>query len=196
MSAIDDLIGSAVPRTAEVRVCARGDLAERHADLVRELERWLEVEGADSLAQDSNVHHIKDKLLEVEEEIDRASVSIRFQAIPAYKWATLMRLNPPSREDLQRGFDNNPDTFPIQAVAACSVEPTISVEQAEQLRNTLHTAEWLKCWMAVVLLNNEETPTPKLGAAIADRLASAQSSTPASDEESLAGPSSDGGAAQ
>lgn len=192
MSAIDNLIATAVARTSQVRVCARGDLADRHVETAAELQRWLEVEGDDALAEDSNVRHLKDQLLAIEEEMETSSVTIRVATIPAYRWANLIRLHAPTREQRAQGFDNDPDTFPTAAVAACAVEPKISEDQARQLRDTLHQAEWNKLWIAVLLLNTEETPTPKLGAATAALLASAPSSTPASGEGSLAEPSSDG----
>ncbi len=195
MSAIDDLIASATTRTEEVRVCARGDLADRHFEAAQELQRWLEVEGSDALAQDSNVRALNEALVALEEEMEAATVTIRVGTVAAYKWANLLRLNPPSREQREQGFDNDPDRFPPAAIAACAIEPRITVDQAEQLRNTLHLAEWNKLWIAVLLLNTQEIPSPKLGAATATLLASAPSSTPASDEGSLAGPSSAGSGA-
>ena len=65
MTTIDDLIASAAPRTQEVRVCARGDLAVRHEEIVRELNQWLTVEGDDALAATSTTRALHEQLAAV-----------------------------------------------------------------------------------------------------------------------------------
>lgn len=196
MSAIDDLIASAAPRTEEVRVCARGDLVDQHARLVVEMSTWMDSEGDGALAMGSNVRDVHARLAAIEAEIEASTVVVRIQAVPAYKWANLLMKNPPTREQREAGCDNNPDKFPIAVVSACAIEPTISIDQAQKLRDTLSTPEWNNLWLGCLLLNTQEAPSPKLAAATASLLANDGSSTPASTEGSLAEPSSDGSGAQ
>lgn len=156
---VDDLLATAKHRTIEVKVCARGDLVDRHAALVTRLEGAT----ADSLAPGGDAHRIATEIVEVEEEMDASTVTFTVASVPRRVWADLLVKHPPRKEDA--GADHNRSTFPPAAVAACVVDPPLTDEQATQLDATLPPGEWVKLWMAVLSLNTLENPHPKLHAA-------------------------------
>lgn len=193
---IEEFLATAAPRTDKVRVCARNDLVVRHRDLTIAARTALGVR-PDALGSEHEISDEAAALLEeitaVEAEQEQYTLTFELQAIGAQAWADLLRQHPPTKD--QRGFAHNPDTFPPAAVAACSEEPKLTVEQASRMFSTFESGEWSKLWIAAVSLNELETPHPKLPAA-ADLLRARQPSAASPEREgSLAGSSSAGSGA-
>lgn len=159
---VDDLIASAAPRTKPVRVCARGDLVDRHAALVAEMAAVTEA-GTGSIAGNPEVEAIAARIVAVEEEQEASTLTIVLRSVSRRAWADTLAKNPPRPQD--KGLDHNPVSFPPAAVALCAAEPEISVDQATKLADTLPPGEWLKLWNAALALNLAETPHPKLAVA-------------------------------
>jgi hypothetical protein len=161
---IAQLIATAQPRTSEVRVCARGDLVDRHAALVAQLaEAERNVEKTASIAGDPEVARIAGEIVAVEAEQEASTVTFKLANVTRREWADLLAAHPPRPED--KGLDHNADTFPPAAVAACSKSPKITEERAAELLDKLPPAESSKLWLAAVGLNVTGTPHPKLRAA-------------------------------
>lgn len=184
---LDELIATASPRTQTVQVCARGDLVARHEELVEQLGATA---GTGSLGGNSDAHRISEEIVAVEEAMDASTLSITLRSVSRKVWADLLAKHPPGRE--HKGQDHNPETFPPAALAACAVEPPITVEQATKLADTLPTGEWNKLWLAMIGLNVVAMPHPKLAAATELLRANGRSSTTSADTDSLAAPSSAG----
>lgn len=165
---IDDLIATAQPRTLEVRVCARGDLVARHAELVAELEAATHVTG--SIGGNPDLRRIADEIAAVEAEQEASTATITLRSVSRRRWMDLLAAHPPRPEDIERKLDHNPVTFPVAAVAACCDD--MSEAQANALAgNTdpekgLHPAEWNKLYVAAQSLNILETPHPKVPASL------------------------------
>ncbi len=161
---IADLIATAQPRTVEVQVCARGDLVDRHAVLVRELaEAEGNVQKAASIADDPEVSRIAGEIVACQDEQEASTVTIVLQSVTRRVWADLLAAHPPRPQD--KGLDHNADTFPPAVVAACAKEPALTEDEANQLADVLPVAEWTKLWLGAVGLNVTQTPHPKLQAA-------------------------------
>lgn len=161
---IDELIATARPRTATVEVCGRGDLVASHRDLVAQLKTVVSddtsIEGSDEEAR----REIAEQIVAVETEMESSRVTIEVQSIGG-RWADLLRDNPPTGDQRLLGYDNNPDTFQPAAIAACAVNPTISIDQAAKMREVLDEGEWGALYSIVQTLNRSRTPNPKLPAA-------------------------------
>ena len=197
---VDDLIATAKPRTLDVPVCARGDLVDRHAELVARLNAVIadanESKSVNGEFSDPEIDRLHDEIVAVEAEQETSSTTFTLRSIGSLKWANLLREHTPRPgRDHQLMF--NLTTFPPAAVAACVVEPPMSLEQATKLYGTdtedglLHHAEWDKLFAAAFSLNENETPHPKLPAAIGGLLRSVRSSTTAANGASPEKPSSD-----
>lgn len=181
---IDDLIATAKPRTAEVTVCGRGDLVASHRDLVNEMKDAVSEDTSLEGSDDEARRVIAEQIVAVEAEMETSRVTIQVRSI-AGRWADLLRDNPPTGDQRLLGYDNNPDTFQPAAIAACAIEPTISVEQARKMREVLDEGEWGHLYSVVQTLNRSRTPNPKLPAATELLRPSEPSSTTSGPEGSL-----------
>lgn len=187
---VDDLIATARPRIVKTEVCARGDLVDRHAELVRQLAAAaIPVEQRSIASGDqAGLEEIHQAIEEVEEEQAEHTRSFEFRSIGPLAWNDLRRDHQP-RPGLDHGMAVNPVTFPPAAVAACSVDPKITIEQATRMygspteQGVLHSAEWDKLYNAACSANGVETPHPKLPAAIEGLLQSVRSLTTAAKDE-------------
>lgn len=189
------LIATAQPRTAEVRVCARGDLVDRHAALVAEMaEAERQVERSASVASDPEIARIAGEIVAVEAEQEASTVTFTLTSVSRRVWADALAKHPPRPQD--RGLDHNADTFPPAAVAACSKSPKLTEDDATKLLDALPVAEWTKLWLGAVALNVTPTPHPKLRAATELVQANVESSTTPEDTESPDPSSSVGSGAQ
>lgn len=185
---IERLISTARPRTLEVRVCARGDLVDRHAVLVNALgDAEAKAKKSASIADDPEVARLAGEIVALEQEQEASTVTFVLTSVSRRVWADLLAAHPPRTQD--KGLDHNADTFPPAVVSACAKSPNISVEEATQLADVLPVAEWTKLWLGAVGLNVVPTPHPKLGAATELVLARDGSSTTSANGASP-GPSS------
>lgn len=191
-ASIDDLISRAAPRTGKVRVCSRGDLVDRHRELVQ-LSNQVDDQG--SLADGSDVLETLKQIKAVEDEMEASAVTITISTVPQRVWADLLLQNPPTVQQRFEGHDHDPVRFPIAVVAACAIEPEITVVQAAGLYDALPFGEWTRLWLACAELNTTATPFPKLLAA-SELLQASETSGLPSEPASLAGASSAGSGEQ
>lgn len=177
---IADLIATARPRTIEVRVCARGDLVDRHAILSAQLNDAAKSDDDASLAGNPAVAELSQQIVDVEAEQEASTVTFVLQSIPRRKWADLLAKHPPRPEDRAQKDDCNRLTFPPAAIVACTKSPSVSEPELYRLINdVLPSGEFGKLWTAALGLNILENPHPKLAAATElARLNGASSTTP------------------
>jgi hypothetical protein len=159
---VDALIATAAPLTAEVEVCGRGDLVERHNQLVRDLHA-AEQAGGTSISGNPEVRRLAEEIVQVEDEQAASRVRFKFKSLSRQAWNDLLAQHPPHKGE-NLGFHDA--TFVPAAVAACCMHPGLTVEQATALRASLPGGEWDKIEKAVSTLNRVSTPAPKLPAAI------------------------------
>lgn len=72
----------------------------------------------------------------VDEDGTEVAVRMRLRAISQTDFDDLVEANPPTAKQRQRGASYNIDTFAPALVAACSVEPKLTVEQAKALKDS------------------------------------------------------------
>lgn len=184
---IEDRIAAAVdrPRTIEVEVCRSGGLVNLHAELVSELGAVVdEANASKSIADDTDprIDEIASQIEQVEAAMAEHTVVYEMQPVSALAWNDLLRDHPPRRGiDTRSAF--NVETFPPACVAACIASPETSADEVAELYQSLPSGEWTKLFEAAWVLNEGETPRPKLPAAIGSLLASVRSSTTAANGE-------------
>jgi hypothetical protein len=157
---VDALIASAAPAHVEVSVCGRGDLVDRHAELVVELAAAT-ASSSGSLAGNKDVDRLLKAVAACEKEQEGSTLTFTLHSVSRTKWADCLAAHPP-RRGVDRG-DHNPETFQPAAVALCC--DTVTEPQAAKLAEVLPLGEWDKLWGAVVQLNLVKLPHPKLRAA-------------------------------
>lgn len=172
---LDEFLAGAKPRTVEVRVCARGDLAARHAQLRDELAAVAMDPRERDLSGNPRAREISEEIVQIEGEMEAHTRVFTVRAASRNEWANLLAAHPPTKEQQRAGENTNPLTFPVAAVAACCDE--LDEAKATRLADVLPQGEWLKLWTAVVTLNVVATTVPKLAAATEILQANAASST-------------------
>lgn len=111
-----------------------------------------------------------ERLAEIESEIADAVVEFRFKAIGHRAWADLMRLHPPTKQQLavDRKLDHNPDTFPYEAIAASCVSPSMTADQVRELERSeaVDVQSWMELWSACIRANVVEKAPKSVAASI------------------------------
>jgi hypothetical protein len=128
---IEAIIAGATLREASVPLCMAGHLQGEYEELERQLAEAASSVGT-SLAGSPRVA-IAERMEELREEMAAYRVVYRFRALPPRAWSDLLALH------ATEGGSLDTDAFGPAAVAACAVEPTMTVEQygrlAERLTN-------------------------------------------------------------
>lgn len=176
MASIEDILAQAQPVTRAVRLCLRGDLiAEREA-----LERELLIARQGDLRENRipEATAVAERIAELEAETDAASVEFKIKAVTRTEWVALLKAHPPTDEEREAGNDFG-EGMAAAALAACSVDPEMSLEQAQQLLDTVSTRQFNSLWSAILTANLGDDTLPKSVAATATLHSSGQSSTTA-----------------
>lgn len=188
---LDDFLDGYEPPVGEVVICGKPGLIADHHRLDAEVMGHRARSGLGGPPAE-----LLDELARIEAEIEASAYVIRLQAIAHRPWADLLAAHPPTTEERALGYGTHPATFEPAAVAACAIEPTITVEQAERMRDTLPRSEWQALTSAVRDLHEERSAAPKSLLLSALRPASVASSDTPLNEGSLGEPSSDDGGEQ
>jgi len=191
MAGIDDFLDGYEPPVEEVPVCGRPGLIAEHALVEAEVARHS-IHGT----LGGPPQELLDRLAELEGEIDASVTVFRLQAIANRPWADLLAAHPPTTEERAKGYGVHPETFEPAALAACAIEPALTVEQAERIADTVPRSEWAALTDAVRRLHEDRSTAPKSPLLSALRPANAGSSATPLDEGSLGEPSSDGSGEQ
>lgn len=145
---IEDVLALARPRQTEVHLCMAGDLAARADHLTEQIELLTDRPAPSSLADVDPRRALESELDEVHEAMRASEVVFRFQALGRTAYSDLLAAHAP-----RPGTDDvswNNETYPHALIAACCVEPVMTVEQVDQLtevlsqrqRNELFNAAW------------------------------------------------------
>ena len=154
--------------TVEVPIKPRA-LVKKHAELERAIiDRTKDTE---SLAGDSVSRDMAEGLRELERRIDAQTKTYRFRAVSRRRWRALLAEHHPTKKQRDEGHDFNPETFPVAAIAACSVDPKLTVDDVNALEDdeTFSTGDFELLWNGVLAANLgvvSETPKSVLATAI------------------------------
>jgi len=185
MASIDDFLDGYEPPVEEVPVCGRPGLIAEHAQVEAEVAGHS-IHGSLGGPPKELLH----RLAELEAEIAESVIVVKLRAIANRPWADLLAAHPPTTEERAKGYGVHPDTFEPAALAACAVEPELTVAQAERMANTVPRSEWTALTEAVRRLHEDRSTAPKSPLLSVLRPASAASSATPPDEGSLGEPSS------
>lgn len=178
---------------ASVQVCLDRRLFREFTDLQRQLEESRQV---GMLDQPGEVRDLAEQVVKLKEQIDkdRAEHTFVFATVPYSQWRELVEEHGPTEQQKadNRYAEFNPDTFPQAAIAAASVDPELTVEDAEWLREQLPRGEFDRLLDAVFTVNVGGSQLPKSVSGTVDQLASVLSSTTPQPEDSPSPSSEDG----
>jgi hypothetical protein len=153
---IAEILARAKPPEKVVELCLDADLAAEHDRLTAELEnaqRTVAVTMADSGKLGDLARQIQD----VEQKMTDSKVSFRMRGLSAFKRDEWFTANP-AREGKSEGF--NPVTGLPSLIAACCVDPAMTVAQAQQLCERLGTGQADKLFSAALDVTNSDGAVP------------------------------------
>jgi hypothetical protein len=193
VSDLDAWLDDYRPYVSTVKVCGRADLVAEHERLNADLIAAVAAD-KDMLASE-RVAAAKATVKAVEAEIEASERTFTFQGLGQREWQDLKRQHPPTEEQRERGHDSNMETYAPALIAATSLDPKISVEQATRLLERLPIAEAEKLYEAALNANGQVAGPPKsvLAAHIDQVRLNGASSTTALPEGFLGASSSDDG---
>lgn len=116
--------------TVDVPIKPKG-LAKKHAELERLIQQKMGQ--SSSLGGDSELREMASALQELEQRMDERTKVYKFRGLAPARWRALKAEHPPTKEHKAGGLDFNPDTFPAAAIAACCVEPQMTLAEAKAL---------------------------------------------------------------
>ena len=152
---IEDVIGAAKLPEHTVRLCLRGDLAAEHERLEAELAALSDWQ-ASSIADEDPRRPLAEQVRAVEDEMAESTETFTFRALGRRKYRELMDAHPdPKGEGMF-----NADTFPQALVAASSIDPEMSVVDAERLFDVLNAGQVELLFMGAYVVNEGPTQVP------------------------------------
>lgn len=195
---IDEVIASAKLPEKTISMCLRGDLQAEWEDLERQLRAEEDSGGSDSLAGNPVAQGLAERMEKLGATMREHEVVFRFRGLSSKAYSDLLaaqRATDDTPEDLnQEGL--NWQTYPTALIAACAVDPAMTVEQAEKLAGAVTNRQWDDLFATALACNRSQVSVPFSLSASAIRAATAPSSkrpepgaSPAagSSDESLAG---------
>lgn len=177
---IADIMAKAFPAKKTVRVSVRGDLIE----LIEEAtDRWQAAIASDGdVLAGAQAPALYDELQALVAEAEAEKVPFTVTSIGS-AWGKLVREYPPTEADMLDGWKWNMEEFPAAALAACCVDPVMTIGEADALIEVLRDGELERLYGAVLALNIAGDLVPKLGRGTEPT----QRSEPTSDTAPLAG---------
>lgn len=146
------LIRNARPREGTYKVCLRGDLVSQWRALDAELEARTTVPIADPDA----IADLAEQIQRLEAEMAEATLSLRFQALPAHQWADLIDAHPGKKPGERFDFV----TFVPALLAACLVDPVLDDDDLAALLDVLNEAQRDELFGVAWEVNQEAAATP------------------------------------
>lgn len=165
MASIEDILSKRQPNEITVTVTTRNDLRVEIERLEAELEDARDRDRWENTPDEAP--RLAAEILALREEMEAESVEFRFREIPRIEWERLIRANPPRQDDRKAGAEWNADKFPPAVLAACSVDPEMTFEQAKRLWDEWPFGEVRRLWQAVLTLNSGVGQVPLASTATA-----------------------------
>ena len=159
-------------------------LAKKHAELEHLISQ--SIGNSDSLAGPSDVTAMAEALKELEQRIEDKTRIYRFRPLTPRRWRALKAEHPPKKQHRDMGLDFDAETFPPAAIAACSVDPKLTVSEAQEIEDdpSFSSGDFDLLWQGVLNANLgvlSDTPKSELATAIL-RMSAASSTTAARGE--------------
>lgn len=139
-----------------VEVCLDGSLSAEVEDLERQVARhrgWK----PGSLSEADPRAELRERIEELREQQRESVYTFRFRSLSARAYSDLLAQHPPREQDRTERLRFNTETFPVALIAACCVDPEMTVEEAGDLldevsagtRDALFAAAWAANEVAV-----------------------------------------------
>lgn len=169
MTDFAELREAATPERQTARVCLD---REARTGLLDVLEQIGSLSNPRLLDGPDEYEALAEKAKELDAQVQASTKTLTFAKVPRRLWRELEEAHPAT--EVQRKANPkqtlDPDGFEIAVAAATAVDPEMSVEDAEWLRDLLPDSEWNEVVGAVLAANQAGGQVPKGVTGIADRL--------------------------
>lgn len=181
---IEEILKRRSPPTVSIRL----PLDQKLMDSFKHLEREAgKTQVAAERTNDREVHlraqELNRQLESMREQIEDSRATFVFQGIGRLEYNELLEQHPPRPEDKEGGFEFNPETFGPAIIAACAVEPELTLEQVEHIWRDWTDAECVKLFNAAYESNKVVRDVPFTVAGIATTRPSGPNSDSATGSE-------------
>lgn len=144
---VEDVLAAArlVERTASI--CTRADLTADHDRVLDELATLItpggeliaddDEAGMDAQSNAARARDLSDRLTRIKAEMRASMWHVRFRAMDSDAWTAF------KKQHMPKGKDADLTEFRTKLVAACAIEPTISEDQARQLRKKFNSSQFV-----------------------------------------------------
>ena len=149
-----------------VPLCLAGDLQAEF----EELERQLQIErtrpdkqGATmaSTGRSRAETELAQQIEALRERMQAATTVFRLRALPKKRWSDMIAQHKPRPEDKEAGLDHNGQTLPVAVVAACCIDPQMSIPEVEELVDEILTqGQWDDLYLTAFMLNRRNVDVP------------------------------------
>lgn len=184
---VNEFLGAYKAPRFPVSITLRADLQAELAQLNDELVSLPKSEAMNNPRPVEIVEEMK----RIVDELKASQRTFEFEAIGAYAYQKLQDAHPALPKAKAEGAIVHLETFYPAVVAACSVEPKLTVADAEKLRERLSDNQWTKLVSAAIGVNLGDDATPKFDPRSLLAVVQPRSSGTPTIEESLAASSSD-----
>lgn len=169
---IDEILAAIHRPEKTVPICLRGDLHAVFEQLERDFIKADTAITDDVTTTGASAEAVKlgQRMEEIRGEMRDATEIFTLRALPRTEWVALAQAHP-QRPGIDTG-DVNEETFTLALVAACCIDPEMTVEQALLLHGELSEGQWMSLASAAWNLNREVQDVP-FSLAASSRAASA-----------------------
>lgn len=130
-----DLVAGVKPPEKVVTVLARGDLLAEHEAASEELAAAMK-QTRTSLADGGSTRALAQRVADLEGQLAETAVAVRLRAVGRNEFRRLLDDHP------AEGAPFDVESFPAALVAACAVDPVMTVPQAHALADLLSDGQW------------------------------------------------------
>lgn len=156
---IEDVLGAIKVPVRSVSICLNGDLRAEHDDLARELERLRQEKPTGKMAEGQAAREVAERIQQVEAEMRESETVFKFRGLSKNAIRRLFEKFPPP--------EPNPDNLrwnihegASALLAESAVEPTMTVQQADQLADSVDDGVWTELVNAAWVASTGSTRIP------------------------------------
>lgn len=157
-TSIRDIIDSAKLREHTIRICFDGDLVRQHEELSIRLDDTIKSESvATSIADVDPAKSLAEEVRLLESTMREKAQLFKFRALRRRAYERIWAEHP-GRPDKDEKW--NVETFPPALIAACAIDPVMTVTEIEDLFDVINETQRDELFAAAFYVNQGSTDIP------------------------------------
>lgn len=158
---IDEVIAGAKLPERTLPLCLRGDLQAEWEDLQRQLTVEQANTADESLAGNPKVLELANRMEAIGQEMASCEVVFRFRGLHSKAYSDLLAAHKAPEDKQDETVDGlDWQTYPTALIAACAIDPVMSVEKAEALSEAVTNRQWDDLFQTALAVNRSQVSIP------------------------------------